>query len=571
MEEALAITNNEPLQAALFDYDSLNYENRLVVQEAADRIKANMRVAARTVIEMGGQLARVKDVLTPKQFDEWLKAEFQWKERSAQVFMAVWQHFGTAEYDVAKIAPSALYQLSAPSTPPVARKIAQRLVESGERVGVNKAKEIIAEAKQVEAPSLLPEPVKVVEVEVVETPIPAMVGARELVARPVALEADLARFNESYVTLEITLSKCDDQTEREADVILYLQGVGDDCTHKTKAKVPASARPFEFLMPTVTRLLGELQAELQSRQGEVEPESFSREQRALHASLHTYSGADERWAKLIETGATDAELKAAIGREFGMDGGGCAADSGFCRHKGGANPSFCYEDGKWVKWVKGTQLLTMVRDVLKIGKPVYQKEVAGVPITVHADESVTVAHDDHSAIGGTPPRTERTLAEIEEWAKTNNCVSIPNEAAGVKRIYVDGNPYVVVSSGHTSNGDCFVNAYSVLPAVIYGEKKGHAWKEKPGFAQGLRVNCGTAKKPDVWMIAWGQPVKFAYAKPADVSGVCICAHPVGEHGNGEHQDWTGCGVHQCECSEYCAKPRQDVVVKPKRSKSKGAK
>src|SRR5262245_21027376 len=40
----------------------------------------------------------------------------------------------------------------------------------------------------------------------------------------------------------------------------------------------------------------------------------------LHAALHHVEGAAERWRRLQEKGATDDELKAMIGREFGLGG-----------------------------------------------------------------------------------------------------------------------------------------------------------------------------------------------------------------------------------------------------------
>lgn len=91
---------------------------------------------------------------------------------------------------------------------------------------------------------------------------------------------------------------------------------------------------------------------------------------ALHAALHHVESAAERWRPLQEKGATDDELKAMIGREFGIAGG--STDYEGYRYKGGKSPEFSwpgYADQSNARTLKGKGLLAKVREVMGIGAP----------------------------------------------------------------------------------------------------------------------------------------------------------------------------------------------------------
>lgn len=96
---------------------------------------------------------------------------------------------------------------------------------------------------------------------------------------------------------------------------------------------------------------------------------------ALSAALHSHEGAAERWQPLIENGATDAELMAAISLEFGgRNGWGGSSVFGGHERKGGKSPEFIwlghgagYEYGE--RKFKGKRLLAIVREVMGIGAP----------------------------------------------------------------------------------------------------------------------------------------------------------------------------------------------------------
>jgi len=92
-------------------------------------------------------------------------------------------------------------------------------------------------------------------------------------------------------------------------------------------------------------------------------------ERALHRALHSFEDAAKRWKPLQENGATDDELKEALGREFGDGGSSCF---GGHRQKGGKNPQFTWlagGDESKQQTLKGKRLLAKVREVLEIGAP----------------------------------------------------------------------------------------------------------------------------------------------------------------------------------------------------------
>jgi hypothetical protein len=134
------------LQTATFSYDRLDPETRIVVQQRTSEILTIMRRTAQDVIDLGGKLLDVKNRLDHGQFGEWLRAEFGWSEDTALRFMQTYKAFYQKPH-IAEFAPSALYALSAPSTPEEARQEALKRAESGEKITHRAAKEIVAKHK----------------------------------------------------------------------------------------------------------------------------------------------------------------------------------------------------------------------------------------------------------------------------------------------------------------------------------------------------------------------------------------------------------------------------------------
>lgn len=138
-----------------FDYDTLDTETRIVVQQRTSEIKTLMRRSAQDIIDIGKKLIEVKARLGHGHFGGWLESEFQWKERTAQNFMMVTEQFKSANFADLSIAPSALYLLAAPSTPEPARTEAIERAQSGEPITHSAAKTIIGEYKPLkEAPPI---------------------------------------------------------------------------------------------------------------------------------------------------------------------------------------------------------------------------------------------------------------------------------------------------------------------------------------------------------------------------------------------------------------------------------
>jgi hypothetical protein len=144
------------VQASLFDYTALDTEARIVVQQRTSEIKTLMRRAAQDIVEIGERLIEVKARLPHGQFGVWLKAEFEWSDRTAQNFMQVAARFKSAT--VADFSARALYLLAAPSTPDEARDQALARAEAGEAITHKTVKAIIEEVRQPPpAPAVLDE------------------------------------------------------------------------------------------------------------------------------------------------------------------------------------------------------------------------------------------------------------------------------------------------------------------------------------------------------------------------------------------------------------------------------
>ena len=89
----------------------------------------------------------------------------------------------------------------------------------------------------------------------------------------------------------------------------------------------------------------------------------------LYRALHMFSHGTERWTIARKKGLTDVELKAMIGEEFGISGGGNGH-----RENGGANPGFWWEaspDGTDYKkpTLQGKALIDAVRRLMQIPMP----------------------------------------------------------------------------------------------------------------------------------------------------------------------------------------------------------
>lgn len=135
------------IQSSLFDYDALDAETRIVVQQRTSEIKTLMRRSAQDIIDIGQKLIEVKARLGHGHFGGWLESEFSWTQMTATRFMNVAETFKFNNLLDLEIAPSALYALAAPSTPEPVRAEAIERAQAGEPITYSTAKAIIEERK----------------------------------------------------------------------------------------------------------------------------------------------------------------------------------------------------------------------------------------------------------------------------------------------------------------------------------------------------------------------------------------------------------------------------------------
>lgn len=180
-------TNLEVVQKPLFDYAALDTETRIVVQLRTDEIKTLMRRTAQDIIDIGTKLMDVKQRLGHGGFGSWLKAEFGWHWNTAGNYMRVADKF-TNFVNLDAIAPSALYLLSAPSTPEDAVNEALERAENGETITHSTAKAIVNEHKNGATPTPEPQPEPTEETEDTEPTEPIVITWQRPPLDPVRVE-----------------------------------------------------------------------------------------------------------------------------------------------------------------------------------------------------------------------------------------------------------------------------------------------------------------------------------------------------------------------------------------------
>lgn len=132
-------------KAQEFDYAALNSETQIVVQQRTSEIRSLLRRTAQDIFDVGQKLIEVKAQLGHGHFRTWLNAEFDWSIWTATKFMQVADKFKCVKFSHLDIAPSALYELAAPSTPDWVRCEAIERASQGETITHSLAKAIKAE------------------------------------------------------------------------------------------------------------------------------------------------------------------------------------------------------------------------------------------------------------------------------------------------------------------------------------------------------------------------------------------------------------------------------------------
>jgi hypothetical protein len=131
-------------QLMLFDYNQLDPETRIVVQQRTSEIKTLMKRTAQDIIEIGEKLIEVKERLPHGAFGGWLDVEFEWSDRTARKYMSIADAFSNRKNssDLVMSFETMAY-LAAPSTPEEARTEAVSRAQNGERITHGKAKDIV--------------------------------------------------------------------------------------------------------------------------------------------------------------------------------------------------------------------------------------------------------------------------------------------------------------------------------------------------------------------------------------------------------------------------------------------
>ena len=130
-----------------FDYASLDHLTAKKARDAAGRIQARDASMRRDAIEIGRDLLLVKAQLDHGQFLRWLKAEFDWSERSAQNYMGA-AALVTKSANVADLPITTIYKLAAPSTPDATREAIIDRLDAGERLSRREIADKIYEARR---------------------------------------------------------------------------------------------------------------------------------------------------------------------------------------------------------------------------------------------------------------------------------------------------------------------------------------------------------------------------------------------------------------------------------------
>jgi hypothetical protein len=144
------VHSGPPVPSDAFDYEAPEHvEHQATLTLARDAIRKEMERCAKSIVTIGWNLQRAKDECGHGIFLKWLDAEFGWSHRTAQRFMRAAEVFDTKENAtrVSQMEPTAIYLLSAPSTPKQAREQVLTRLDAGERIPVEEIKDILRQCK----------------------------------------------------------------------------------------------------------------------------------------------------------------------------------------------------------------------------------------------------------------------------------------------------------------------------------------------------------------------------------------------------------------------------------------
>jgi DUF3102 family protein len=123
-----------PSKPDAYSYAGLDPAVASAAQAAADRIRSLLRPQVASAIDIGRDVLTVKSLLAHGKFTEWLRAEFEWSERTAQRYMRLTEEFGAISDILSEVQLTVLHRLAATSTTPEVRKEVVARLRCGERL-----------------------------------------------------------------------------------------------------------------------------------------------------------------------------------------------------------------------------------------------------------------------------------------------------------------------------------------------------------------------------------------------------------------------------------------------------
>lgn len=145
---SLTITTGAAAAPRSFDYTDIDEKTKAGLQADAELIQQWKREGSQRIFWIGEKLISAKGVLTHGRFGDWLVAEFGWSERTAQRFMQAAAAFKGKSDTVSVLEATAIYALSAKSTPHEVREAVIARLEAGERLQLNEVKAEIGTARK---------------------------------------------------------------------------------------------------------------------------------------------------------------------------------------------------------------------------------------------------------------------------------------------------------------------------------------------------------------------------------------------------------------------------------------
>jgi len=118
-------------------------EHAAMIRRLGERALDYRKKAIEDIIHIGWRLREAKKLVEHGDWAGWLEKEFGWSADTALNFMRVYDLSESRNFRDLNIAPSALYLLAAPSTPPAVKDEIIERAEAGEKITVKTTKELL--------------------------------------------------------------------------------------------------------------------------------------------------------------------------------------------------------------------------------------------------------------------------------------------------------------------------------------------------------------------------------------------------------------------------------------------